>query len=194
MDFWEDQRKDPELAARAAARYLKDLHDRFNDWQLSLAAYNTGEGRIQKYVNKVPEGDFWSMRQSRRNLHRETREYVPAIMAAILLASNPKAYGIEVPPEAAPPAVATVTIETPTDLRVLAKAADVSLEALQDLNPSLRRIMTPPAQIRAEHSRRQPRRVPGEAGRRPGLGEGGRGHAHGGPGREPELAWPESTT
>ena len=144
VDFWEDQRKDPELAARAAARYLKDLHDRFNDWQLSLAAYNTGEGRVQKYVNKVPEGDFWSMRQSRRNLHRETREYVPAIMAAILLASNPKAYGIEVPPEAPAPAVATVTIEAPTDLRVLARAADVSLEALQGLNPSLRRIMTPP--------------------------------------------------
>jgi membrane-bound lytic murein transglycosylase D len=144
VDFWEDQRKDPELAARAAARYLKDLHGMFGDWQLALAAYNTGEGRIQRYVNKRPEDDFWDMRSNRKALHRETREYVPAILAAILLASNPKAYGIEPPPDVPPPAVASVTIDRATDLRVLAKSAGVSLEEIQEMNPSLRRIMTPP--------------------------------------------------
>jgi membrane-bound lytic murein transglycosylase D len=143
IDFWEDQRKDPELAARAAARYLKDLHGMFGDWQLSLAAYNTGEGRIKRYVNKRPDDDFWDMR-SGRALRRETREYVPAIIAAILLASNPSAYGIEVPPEPPPSSMAAVVVEQATDLRVLAKCADVSLEVLQEMNPSLRRIMTPP--------------------------------------------------
>lgn len=144
IDFWEDQRKDPELAARAAARYLKDLHGMFGDWQLALAAYNTGEGRIQRYVNKRPEDDFWDMRSNRKALKRETREYVPAILAAILLASNPKAYGIEPPPDVPPPAIAKVTIDSATDLRVLAKCAGLSVEELQELNPSLRRIMTPP--------------------------------------------------
>ena len=143
VDFWEDQRKDPELAARAAARYLKDLHGMFGDWQLSLAAYNTGEGRIQRFVNKKPDVDFWDMR-SGRALRRETREYVPAIIAAILLASNPAAYGIEVPQDPPPSSTAKVVVDQPTDLRVLAKCADVSLEALQEMNPSLRRIMTPP--------------------------------------------------
>lgn len=143
VDFWEDQRKDPEMSARAAARYLKDLHGMFGDWQLSLAAYNTGEGRIQRYVNRKPDADFWDMR-SGRSLHRETREYVPAIIAAILLASNPSAYGIEVPQESQPSSTATVAVDKATDLRVLAKCADVSVEALQDMNPSLRRIMTPP--------------------------------------------------
>ena len=143
VDFWEDQRKDPEISARAAARYLKDLHGMFGDWQLSLAAYNTGEGRIQRYVNKRPEADFWDMR-SGRSLHRETREYVPAIIAAILLASNPAAYGIEVPQESQLSSTATVVVEKATDLRVLAKCADVSVEVLQEMNPSLRRVMTPP--------------------------------------------------
>lgn len=143
VDFWEDQRKDPEMSARAAARYLKDLHGMFGDWQLSLAAYNTGEGRIQRYVNRQPDADFWDMR-SGRSLHRETREYVPAIIAAILLASNPAAYGIEVPQESQPSSTAAVAVDRATDLRVLAKCADVSVEALQEMNPSLRRIMTPP--------------------------------------------------
>lgn len=143
VDFWEDQRKDPEMAARAAARYLKDLHGMFGDWQLSLAAYNTGEGRIHRFVNKKPGADFWDMR-SGRALRRETREYVPAIIAAILLATNPGAYGIEVPPESQGSSTATVAVEKATDLRVLAKCADLSVEALQEMNPSLRRIMTPP--------------------------------------------------
>jgi membrane-bound lytic murein transglycosylase D len=143
IDFWEDQRKDPEIAARAAARYLKDLYAMFGDWQLALAAYNAGEGKIQRYTDRSPEGDFWKLRKT-RYVRRETREYVPAIMAAILLASNPKAYGFEVPPEDPPPPTAAVTIEEPTDLRVLAKCAQIQVEEIQELNPSLKRLMTPP--------------------------------------------------
>ncbi len=145
VDFWEDQRRDPERAARAAARYLKDLHGMFGDWQFALAAYNCGEGKILRYQNRHPDTDpdFWKMRNS-RYLRRETREYVPAIMAAILLANNPKAYGFDVPPPAPLSEVATVTISEATDLRVLARCAAISVEELQALNPSLKRYMTPP--------------------------------------------------
>lgn len=145
VDFWEDQRRDPERAARAAAKYLKDLHGMFGDWQFALAAYNCGEGKILKYQNRHPDTDpdFWKMRNS-RYLRRETREYVPAIMAAILLANNPRAYGFDVPPPGPAADTATVTIPQATDLRVLAKCANVSVEELQALNPSLKRYMTPP--------------------------------------------------
>lgn len=143
IDFWEDQRKDPEMSARAAAKYLKDLHVLFGDWQLALAAYNAGEGTIQRYTDRSPEGDFWKLRKT-RYVRRETREYVPAIMAAIMLANNPKAYGFEVPPEGPAASTASIAIAEPTDLRVLAKCAQVPVEQLQDLNPSLKRLMTPP--------------------------------------------------
>jgi membrane-bound lytic murein transglycosylase D len=143
VDYWEDQRRDPEMAARAAAKYLKDLYGLFNDWHFALAAYNCGEGKIQRYLVKKPGSNFWKLRDS-RFLRRETREYVPAIMAAILLASNPQAYGFEVPGEGPPRDTATVNVDQATDLRVLAKCANVPVETLQALNPSLKRLMTPP--------------------------------------------------
>lgn len=143
VDFWEDQRRDPEIAARAAARYLKDLYAMFGDWELALAAYNCGEGKIQRYTARSEEDDFWELRKT-RYVRRETREYVPAIMAAVLLASNPKAYGFEVPAYAPPETAATVAVPEPTDLRVLARCAQTPVENLQALNPSLKRLMTPP--------------------------------------------------
>ena len=143
VDFWEDQRRDPEAAARAAARYLKDLYGMFNDWQMALAAYNCGEGKIQSYMERRPDSTFWKLRDT-RFLRRETREYVPAILAAILLASNPKAYGFTPPAPDPPPSTAMVTVDEATDLRVIAKCAQVPIETIQALNPSLNRLMTPP--------------------------------------------------
>jgi membrane-bound lytic murein transglycosylase D len=143
VDFWEDQRRDPVIAARAAARYLKDLNGMFGDWELALAAYNCGEGKILRYTKQSDKDDFWHLRTT-RHIRRETREYVPAIMAAVLLASNPKAYGFEVPGYAPPEPAATVSIPEPTDLRVLARCAQSPVETLQAMNPSLKRLMTPP--------------------------------------------------
>lgn len=143
VDFWEDQRRDPEIAARASARYLKDLYGMFHDWQLALAAYNGGEGKIQRYLQRTPDGDFWSMRKT-RYLRRQTKEYVPAILAAILLASNPQAYGFTDPPDPPPQPTAMVSIEKSTDIRVLAKCAKIPAKELQAMNPSLRRLITPP--------------------------------------------------
>lgn len=143
VDFWEDERFDPERSARASAQYLKDLYAAFGDWHLAMAAYNCGEGRIQRRLAKSAGDDFWDMR-NKRSLVRETREYVPAILAAILLATNPHAYGFDPPEEVEPEPTVEVVIPTATDLRVLARCANVSVEVLQALNPSLRRLMTPP--------------------------------------------------
>lgn len=143
VDFWQDERFDPEISARASARYLKDLNAMFGDWHLALAAYNCGEGRIQRRLAKNSGQDFWNMRE-KGTLVRETREYVPAILAAILLASDPAAYGFDVPEEAEREPTEEVVIDSSTDLRVLARCAGISLEALQAINPSLKRLMTPP--------------------------------------------------
>lgn len=145
IDFWEDQRFDPELSARASAHYLKDLYDMFGDWQLALAAYNAGEMKIQRSLERTQKETFWDLKTT-RYLRRETREYVPAILAAILIATNPAAYGFD-PPKAAAEPMATVTLEQPMDLRVLARCAGIPLDALQAANPSLRRLITPPRQF-----------------------------------------------
>ncbi len=143
VNFWQDQRRDPAIAARASAKYLKDLYGMFHDWQLALAAYNSGEAKVKRYIDRSPEGDFWTLRKT-RYLRRETREYVPAILAAILLASNPQAYGFTVPADPPPQPTAMVTIKESTDIRVLAKCAKMPAKDLQAMNPSLRRLITPP--------------------------------------------------
>lgn len=143
VDFWQDQRRDPEMAARASARYLKDLYGMFHDWQLALAAYNGGEGKIQRYLQRHPDGDFWSIRKT-RYIRRQTREYVPAILAAILLASNPQAYGFTAPADPPIQPTAMVSIDKSTDIRVLARCAQIPAKELEAMNPSLRRLITPP--------------------------------------------------
>src|SRR5262249_5979053 len=142
IDSWIDERSDPQKSAQAAAAYLKDLHEMFGDWYLALAAYNAGEGKIQRSITKTGKNDFWSL-ASTKSLRRETRDYVPAILAATLIAKQPQKYGFDVMPESA---VATdvVPIDGQTDLRVLARLADVDPDDLRQLNPQLRRGATPP--------------------------------------------------
>jgi membrane-bound lytic murein transglycosylase D len=142
IDSWVDERSDPEKSARAAAAYLKDLHGMFGDWYLALAAYNAGEGKIQRSLAKTKKDDFWSL-ASTRSLRAETRNYVPAILAATLIAKQPEKFGFDVHLDA-PVVSDVVRIEGQTDLRVLARLADVDPETFRQLNPQLRRGMTPP--------------------------------------------------
>jgi len=142
IDSWVDERSDPEKSARASAAYLKDLYAMFGDWYLALAAYNAGEGKIQRSLAKIKKEDFWSL-ASTKLLRAETKNYVPAILAATLIAKQPEKYGFEV--QLDPPVVTEVVkIDGQTDLRVLARLADVELETLRQLNLQLRRGMTPP--------------------------------------------------
>ncbi len=142
IDSWVDERSDPNKSAHAAAAYLKDLYGMFGDWYLALAAYNAGEGKIQRSLAKTKKDDFWSL-ASTKFLRPETRNYVPAILAATLIAKQPEKFGFDV--QLDPPVLTEVVkIEGQTDLRVLARLGDLDPETVRQLNPQLRRGMTPP--------------------------------------------------
>jgi membrane-bound lytic murein transglycosylase D len=138
-----DERSDPEKATRAAAQYLKTLNGMFDgDWYFALASYNAGPGRLQGAVRRAKTTDYWKITASTRYLPRETREYVPMILAAIIIARSPELYGFTVN-SSAPLAYDTIEIPGALDLKIIAEWGGISVEELQDLNPELRRTTTP---------------------------------------------------
>ena len=142
-DWYIDERSDPEKATVAAAKYLRTLSNIFDgDWHLALASYNGGPGRLQRAIKTAKIDDFWKLSEKPRVLPRETREYVPMILAAIVIARNPSQYGFEFEPE---PALEheTVTLPRAVDLRRVAEWTDTSIDQIQALNPELRRWTTP---------------------------------------------------
>lgn len=141
-DWFVDERADPEKATVAAARYLKQLHAMFGDWHLALAAYNAGPGRVQRAIARSGRTDYWSLTRDARYLPRETRDYVPMILAAIIIARNPLQYGFDVAPLLATP-VDRLELPGPLDLRRVAEWAGVGVEDVRALNPALRRWTTP---------------------------------------------------
>jgi membrane-bound lytic murein transglycosylase D len=141
-DWYIDERADPEKATRAAAKYLTTLHNMFGDWHLALASYNGGPGRVQRAMKRSKRDDFWALSASSRFLPRETRDYVPLILAAIVIARNPVQYGLTVVEQPVPPSE-RITVYGPIDLRKIAEWAGVPAEVIQDLNPQLRRWTTP---------------------------------------------------
>jgi membrane-bound lytic murein transglycosylase D len=142
-DWFIDERSDPEKSTVAAARYLKMLHRIFDgDWALALASYNGGQGRVQRAVRNSGITDFWSLTSGSGWLPRETREYVPMIMAAMVIAKNPVKYGFDLTPHA-PLTYDKVKVPGAVDLRRVAEWADVSLTQIEELNPELRRWTTP---------------------------------------------------
>jgi membrane-bound lytic murein transglycosylase D len=141
-DWWLDERQDPEKSTRAAARHLKDLYNQFGDWYLAMAAYNSGPGTVQSAVKRTGYADFWEL--YRRNvLPKETRNYVPIIVAVTIMAKNPEQYGLDHLDKDKPVAYDTVILDHPVDLRLVAECVDVSAADLQELNPSLLRMTTP---------------------------------------------------
>jgi membrane-bound lytic murein transglycosylase D len=141
-DWYIDERADPEKATRAAAKYLKTLHRMFGDWHLALASYNGGPGRVQRAVTRTGIDDFWTLSESSKHLPRETRDYVPMILAATIIARNPAQYGFEIP-ATLPFATDVVTVSGPVDLRNVAEWAGVPADEIRSLNPELRRWTTP---------------------------------------------------
>jgi peptidoglycan lytic transglycosylase D len=142
-DWYIDERSDPEKATVAAAKYLRTLGQLFDgDWHLALASYNGGPGRLQRAMKRGGEDDFWSLAQKPKLLPRETREYVPMILAAMVIARNPAQYGFEFQSEPAV-AVEKVTLPRAVDLRRIAEWTDSSIDEIQSLNPELRRWTTP---------------------------------------------------
>jgi len=141
-NWWIDERQDPEKSTRAAARHLKDLYNQFGDWYLAMAAYNSGPGTVQAAVKRTGYADFWQLYQ-RNVLPKETRNYVPIIVAVTIMAKNPEQYGLENLALEKPVAYDSVKINYPVDLRLVAECVDASAADLQDLNPSLLRLTTP---------------------------------------------------
>ncbi|MGI9100933.1 MAG: LysM peptidoglycan-binding domain-containing protein [Terriglobales bacterium] len=141
-NWWVDDRQDPEKATRAAARHLKDLYNQFGDWYLAMAAYNSGPGTVQSAVQRTGYADFWQLYR-RGVLPKETRNYVPIIVAVTIMAKNPAQYGLDHLQPETPLKTDSVEINYPVDLRLVAECVDTSVATLQDLNPSLLRMTTP---------------------------------------------------
>jgi membrane-bound lytic murein transglycosylase D len=143
QDWYIDERAEPLKATQAAAKYLKTLNKIFDgDWHLALASYNGGPGRVQRAMKRSGRNDFWRLSATTRYLPRETRDYVPLVLAAIIVARNPVQYGLNIEPIEVPQ-YETVALSAPVDLRRVAEWAGTPVEKIQDLNPELRRWTTP---------------------------------------------------
>ncbi len=141
-DRWMDERQDPEKSTRAAAHHLRDLYNQFGDWYLAMAAYNSGPGTVQSAVKRTGYADFWEL--YRRNvLPKETRNYVPIILAVTIMAKNPSQYSLDTIVPDPRMEYDTVTVNYQVDLRLAAECVGVTPAELQDLNPSLLRMTTP---------------------------------------------------
>lgn len=152
VDWWIDERADPELSTRAAATYLKDLYRMFGDWSLALAAYNCGPGRLRRTMNASGATTFWELVEQGL-LPKETRGYVPTFWATLLIASDPEGYGMTLgKPEARDES--TVELRGPVSLAYIAETIGVDEEILRDLNPALRRGVVPPGRASVRVPRR----------------------------------------
>lgn len=138
-----DERNSFEKATRASARYLKWLHNRFGNWELAMGAYNTGEGNIDRAIGRAGQRDFWAIYPY---IAQETRNYVPNILAVILIAKNPEKYGFRNVQRMSPLAYDTVSVPSATSLQLVASLTDTSLDTVRALNPELRRDSTPPGE------------------------------------------------
>jgi membrane-bound lytic murein transglycosylase D len=139
--WWVDERQDPEKATHAAAQHLRDLYKAYGDWYLAMAAYNCGPGNVQKGIERTGYADFWEL-YNRNVLPRETKNYVPIIIALTLIAKDAAHYNIQVEPDAPVP-TEVVKPGRAVDLRLVAETIDVDVETLRSLNPSLLRLATP---------------------------------------------------
>jgi len=139
---WFDERFDPEKSSRAYARYIKGLYNQFGDWYLAMAAYDWGPGNVQRAVQRTGYADFWQLYRLNA-LPAETKNYVPGILAAIIMAKNPKQYGLDnVVPEA-PVVSDTETVDYALDLRLAADVTGSTVQEIVALNPALLRLSTP---------------------------------------------------
>jgi hypothetical protein len=143
VDSYVDERRDPEKATRAAAKYLLDLYKRFGSWYLAAASYNCGEGRVQKELNQSNHKNFWEL-SANQCLPTETKNYVPQMIAATIIAKNPEKFGFKNVPYMPALAYDRVEVTEPTSLKAASVAVNVPVEELQALNPELMRGVTPP--------------------------------------------------
>ena len=143
VNWWVDERKDPEKSTIAAAKYLKDLYDMFESWHLAAAGYNAGEYKIARAVRRFRTEDFWLL-ANYQYLKRETKNYVPQMIAAAVIAKNPEKYGFTGIEYQEPLRYEKVKVPELSGLSLVAKACEASLDEIKDLNPEILRAVTPP--------------------------------------------------
>lgn len=154
IDKWVDERRDPVKATPAAAHYLRDLRDRFGSLYLAAAAYNAGGGRVSRGISRLEDADgvddesgsdstFFRLYDT-RYLRRETRDYVPKLIAAALIAKEPERYGFPPVPDVQPFRYDSLIVPDATGLDVIARLADTTIQAIRELNPQYLRMATPP--------------------------------------------------
>jgi membrane-bound lytic murein transglycosylase D len=147
LNHWVDERRDPVKSTIAAARYLKDMYVKFGDWYLAMASYNAGPGKISRAIRKTGSRDFWKISQT-NYLKAETKHYVPKVLAAAILASNPQAHGFDVTPDPQDrPPNGQVFLTRPLKLDDLATKLQVPSKQITKWNPELLRDITPPINI-----------------------------------------------
>lgn len=158
QDFWVDERRDPLKSTHAAARYLSQLHRELGDWYLAWAGYNAGGGRLRRLVESRGTSDFWELSEG-RGLAKETKHYVPKLIAAALIAKHPKAFGFAEEELDYQPLFEfeEVKLEQATDLEAIARAAEVEPAEITSLNPELKRWCTPPASAQRPYLVRVPK-------------------------------------
>jgi membrane-bound lytic murein transglycosylase D len=145
IGYWVDERRDPIKSTHAAAKFLKDLYAEFGSWYLAAAGYNAGETKIQRALRRYKANDFWSISTGkRRYLKRETREYVPKMIAAAIIAKSPEKYGFKNLKYQEPLAYEIIEVHPGTSVSMAAKAAGLKTSQLRLYNPELRRWSTPP--------------------------------------------------
>jgi membrane-bound lytic murein transglycosylase D len=137
-----DDRLDPEKATRSAARHLGDLYKKFGDWYLAIAAYNCGDGCVERAVARTGYADYWQLR-ARRAIPRETTNYVPIIVAMTIMAKNPEAYGLENVEVEPPLRYESLQLEAPAHLALVADLIDRPVSEVRELNPALLRNLAP---------------------------------------------------
>lgn len=158
QDFWVDERRDPIKSTTAAARYLRQLYEDLGDWYLAWAAYNAGGGKVSRVMLRRGTSDFWQLSDG-KGLAKETKHYVPKLIACALIAKHPKAFGFT---DAefnylTPLEMDEIPLADPVDLETLARAAEISVEDIKDLNPELKRWCTPPASAKQPYVLRLPK-------------------------------------
>jgi len=143
VNYWIDERRDPEKSTVAAAKYLRDLFNQFGCWYLAAAGYNAGEKRVERAIEKHNTNDFWEL-SNYNALPRETRAYIPQLIAAAVIAKDPEKYGFGSITYDAPVRVELVRVPRGTPLSIIAKSASMDLADLRSINPEILKGITPP--------------------------------------------------